>query len=742
MRYKNANQTDLEFLQLKGKIKKLMQTVYKVDPKSSKIEPGKIEVGHGSVDKNFIYTFGDNGNIVEEDVYGKSFRDINTLDELGRKVEEKKYYKGEYYTTTTYKHLNNSHLITESVVKDAGGNLMYRYTNLYTDTEQLLEHFTYHLKHGIEFVYRKEINTYREEVYEINNRKWRDQITSTEYDKDGKISKSSISTFNEKGQCIERNAVYSDTSLAQLSGKTTYKYNEYGDVIETNQYYTDGTLKNSYVSTHNYDSEGKKITPPPPPSVYYEAPDPIHLDVPGTEKDATGNWIRKNEIRDNMPGKIIIREIVYEGEEKTLEHPLSKIENMVEETEKEPDYESYKLEQDEAKWLADLQAAAAESFPHTRYYALRFKEPHSLVFYQGPNIEAMMVLKKLQEVFYADIIHSYATVWNGTKRIQRYTLCFPGHWGYMLHCNGTSTQDPDEFILPQDFEDRDDVTISNFTLFCPSDVSKMRDEHFEEQISGIIYDCSLRKKPEKPMINIIEVKQGSFSIKEYAVHDNFIIKDLDVNYGHGFEKFHNELMQRFNSSTKGLVLFHGVPGTGKTYYIRHLLRKMVANHKDVIYIPPNMVDHLVDPAFMTFLSSELKSWSEDGHSCVLLIEDAEPLLAKRQEGVRIQGVTNLLNMTDGLLNDMLNIQIICTFNVDLRKLDSALLRPGRLIARKEFKALSELDANLLGQRLGIKHHFKKPATLGEIYAMRKNHNTLIHDVEPDRNASTQIDDLI
>ncbi|HLG36007.1 MAG TPA: AAA family ATPase, partial [Bacteroidia bacterium] len=139
---------------------------------------------------------------------------------------------------------------------------------------------------------------------------------------------------------------------------------------------------------------------------------------------------------------------------------------------------------------------------------------------------------------------------------------------------------------------------------------------------------------------------------------------------------------------------------------------------------------------------EVKDWSNDGNFCVLLIEDAEPLLAKRQEGVRIQGVTNLLNMSDGILNDMLNLQIICTFNVDLRKLDSALLRPGRLIARKEFKPLGELDANILAQRLGIKHHFTSSATLGEIYSMQKNKNTLIHDVEPDKGASTTIDDLI
>jgi hypothetical protein len=146
-------------------------------------------------------------------------------------------------------------------------------------------------------------------------------------------------------------------------------------------------------------------------------------------------------------------------------------------------------------------------------------------------------------------------------------------------------------------------------------------------------------------------------------------------------------------------------------------------------MPPNMVDHLTDPVFMTFLSSEIREWSSEGSFCVLLIEDAEPLLAKRQEGVRIQGVTNLLNMTDGLLNDMLNLQIICTFNVDVEKLDKALLRPGRLIARKEFGALPEFEANLLGSRLGIKYRFTKATSLSEIYAKMKDKNTLIHDLE-------------
>ena len=251
---------------------------------------------------------------------------------------------------------------------------------------------------------------------------------------------------------------------------------------------------------------------------------------------------------------------------------------------------------------------------------------------------------------------------------------------------------------------------------------------FEEQLKNIIELCVLEKEPDKPEISMVEMQgDGKFKLTTYPVNDSFVIRDLDMHYGYGFEKFHNELMDRFKNENRGLVLFHGAPGTGKTYYIRHLLRKMTTYRKVVIYMPPNMVEWLVDPKFMTFMSKEISRFSKQGFFCVLLIEDAEPLLAIRHENGRVQGISNLLNMTDGLLNDMLNLQIICTFNVKVKELDKALLRPGRLIARKEFRSMSVLDANRLAQQLGLKHQFAKPATLAEVYSFDKNKNTLIHD---------------
>jgi hypothetical protein len=75
------------------------------------------------------------------------------------------------------------------------------------------------------------------------------------------------------------------------------------------------------------------------------------------------------------------------------------------------------------------------------------------------------------------------------------------------------------------------------------------------------------------------------------------------------------------------------------------------------------------------------------------------------------------------------MQIICTFNVELKELDDALLRPGRLIARKEFKALPVIDANLLALSIGVDHTFTEPTTLSEIYAKLKQRHTILHGDE-------------
>jgi hypothetical protein len=720
-RFNKPDQTDLQIDELTGPVRQMMQTIYKAHSKAGIAFAGKIEVSYGD-DDNCISIYNENGLRVQHIHYNTNGYKLQNFIRQNLVSESIDYDKaGKLVQTMTLKYRDDNKPL-EITTSDANGTIKYYHLYKYDSDGHILEQLNYW---GPE-------KTLRERNEYIWNESGK-PVSHTRY-KDGKVDYQTLYKYNEKGHSIEQTSTYTDEKMAGYNSRTVYKPNDYGDSIETT-YYKGNEAPRTYYNNYEYDSEGKRII----------KPREEEIDEAETEKveyDSRGNWIKKTFFHNNIPINILVREINYhDEEEKKFIHPLS-LTTDVEKSE-EIKVQAEEMPVADAKWLTEAKEQnTAGEFPLMRYYAMMFKEYPSMISYGYQNIEAVAMHDEMVNDMYAEEIHSYRHQ-GGDHYTVRYTLSFRNNPGYLLQASHISPRDADEFAVPSHVNASEgSVYTGQFHLYCPSEASGRRDDYFESEIMEYIYKCSLRKKPDKPVINIIEANASGFVTRERPVDNDFKIDNLDINYGQGFEKFHTELVSRFNTTTKGLVLLHGEPGTGKTYYIRHLLRNMVQNKKVVIYMPPNLVDHLVEPGFMTFLSDQVQEFSENNQTCVLLIEDAEPLLAKRIEGVRIQGITNLLNMTDGLLNDMLNLQIICTFNVDVRKLDSALLRPGRLIARKEFKALSELDANLLAQRLGIKHHFKGPATLGEIYSLRKNKDTLIHDVEQDKGASTLLDDLL
>ena len=70
-------------------------------------------------------------------------------------------------------------------------------------------------------------------------------------------------------------------------------------------------------------------------------------------------------------------------------------------------------------------------------------------------------------------------------------------------------------------------------------------------------------------------------------------------------------------------------------------------------------------------------------------------------------------MTDGILSDDLGIKFICTFNDDMKNIDS-LLRKGRLVSKYEFKNLDAKESrNCWREELPIK--LIVPLSLAEIF---------------------------
>lgn len=156
--------------------------------------------------------------------------------------------------------------------------------------------------------------------------------------------------------------------------------------------------------------------------------------------------------------------------------------------------------------------------------------------------------------------------------------------------------------------------------------------------------------------------------------------------------------------SNGITLLHGDVGTGKTSYLRHLIRTI---NKKIIYLPPDLSTEISSPAFISFLMSHPDS--------ILIIEDAETILKTREAGGN-QAVSNILNMSDGILGDALSLQIICTFNDDIENIDKALLREGRLVEIYSFEELSkDKTAKLYKKLYDSDNPPKEKMTLAQIF---------------------------
>lgn len=98
--------------------------------------------------------------------------------------------------------------------------------------------------------------------------------------------------------------------------------------------------------------------------------------------------------------------------------------------------------------------------------------------------------------------------------------------------HGIAQEDAEEYDIPSHMTEIrifDTVLIGSVMLLKPSEAYGHPDEYCEEEIDRHIQASILDKKPEKPVINIIEVSNNNFVMREHAVDNNFEIKDLDIN---------------------------------------------------------------------------------------------------------------------------------------------------------------------------------------------------------------------
>lgn len=174
-------------------------------------------------------------------------------------------------------------------------------------------------------------------------------------------------------------------------------------------------------------------------------------------------------------------------------------------------------------------------------------------------------------------------------------------------------------------------------------------------------------------------------------------------------KYIIENLQKSNPAGR-ITILNGKPGVGKTHLIRSIIDSV--DVATFLLLPPELVGSLTGPELMSFF---VQNNAQLAKPVVLVIEDADSCLTGRSMD-NMSLISSLLNISDGIIGNLMDIRIIATTNVEIKDIDPAILRPGRLLKRVNIDTLSQHKASEIYKRLTKKEKMMvRPMTLAEIY---------------------------
>jgi len=216
-----------------------------------------------------------------------------------------------------------------------------------------------------------------------------------------------------------------------------------------------------------------------------------------------------------------------------------------------------------------------------------------------------------------------------------------------------------------------------------------------------IKDCIVNKEV-KPRIRwILKTGQGRIQNKYMDITPK---GEIEGNYNDDFYPVSDKITELIHKDESSIIILHGKPGTGKTSYIRDLINE----NKDIkfYWVDSSMFNYIDTAEFIEFIAS--------CKNAVFILEDSEALLTSRDE-THNPAMQSLLSISDGMLGDSLKLKFICTFNTDLRNIDKAILRKGRMKVKYEFKDLKVEKVREIFRKTGVDESLAKEMPLCDVY---------------------------
>ncbi len=234
-------------------------------------------------------------------------------------------------------------------------------------------------------------------------------------------------------------------------------------------------------------------------------------------------------------------------------------------------------------------------------------------------------------------------------------------------------------------------------LYCLDDI-----EQDNEFIKNIQYNLIVDDIEDDMIeVGILTHRNGTYFVSDEEFPRMDIYIDRTYNDDIPVEAFNDFI----KNEDKGLCLMYGEPGTGKTTFIKHLIQE----HKDKKFI-------ILDSYLLNDITSHsLLSVFIENKDAIYILEDCEKLL-KSREDINNPIISTFLNMSDGILASVIKCKFICTFNTDLKNIDDAIKRKGRMKLKYEFKKLA------CDKCKKIESSVNEPMTIADLIHIKKEND--------------------